>query len=305
MSQDLEPIAGEVVDEIERLPAIRQTQEVSLFQTSDPVEIVEKATRVADVLSDVLRKKKLVKKIGKGEHVLVEGWTLLGSMLGVFPVCVWTKPVGTRGWEARVEARTRDGSIVGAAEAECLRDERRWKTADDFAVRSMAQTRATSKALRQPLGFVVSLAGFSATPAEEMQRDLDEAANPYPSGEPERKESASFPLPGSWPKVEEAIEPYGETIRLAFGVFVGQAAELLFGGPLSSLDREQKGELRKTSARAAQSLRDSIDVGEVPGPLRADLREAWRVALERDDELEGPEWRLDASEDDRPERAES
>jgi hypothetical protein len=35
----------------------------------------------------------------------------------------------------------------------------------------MAQTRATSKALRQPLGFVMTLAGYSATPAEEMPRD--------------------------------------------------------------------------------------------------------------------------------------
>ena len=32
----------------------------------------------------------------------------------------------------------------------------------------MAQTRATSKALRQPLGFVITLAGFDPTPAEEM-----------------------------------------------------------------------------------------------------------------------------------------
>jgi hypothetical protein len=32
----------------------------------------------------------------------------------------------------------------------------------------MAQTRAVSKALRGPLGFVVTLAGYEATPAEEM-----------------------------------------------------------------------------------------------------------------------------------------
>jgi hypothetical protein len=32
----------------------------------------------------------------------------------------------------------------------------------------MAQTRATSKALKGPLGFVISLAGYQTTPAEEM-----------------------------------------------------------------------------------------------------------------------------------------
>jgi hypothetical protein len=72
------------------------------------------------------------------------------------------------GWEARVEARTRGGEVVGAAEAECLTDERTWKGRDDYARRSMAQTRAVSKALRLPLGFVMQLAGFNPTPADEM-----------------------------------------------------------------------------------------------------------------------------------------
>ena len=58
--------------------------------------------------------------------------------------------------------------MIGAAEAECLYAEANWKGRDDYALRSMAQTRATSKALRQPLGFVISLAGFDPTPAEEM-----------------------------------------------------------------------------------------------------------------------------------------
>ena len=34
----------------------------------------------------------------------------------------------------------------------------------------MAQTRATSKALRLTLGFVMELAGFDATPADEIPR---------------------------------------------------------------------------------------------------------------------------------------
>jgi hypothetical protein len=48
-------------------------------------------------------------------------------MLGVFPVCVWTRPLERDGqqfgWEARVEARTRSGELVGAAESQCTRDE--------------------------------------------------------------------------------------------------------------------------------------------------------------------------------------
>jgi hypothetical protein len=162
MSAELEPI---VVYE-DDLPA-RQDVTPTLFGTTDPAEVVEAAKRAAGPLVDVIRSQKLAVTIGPSEHVKVEGWTLLGSMLGVFPICTWTRKL-ENGWEARVEARTRAGDLVGAAEAECLRSENTWKNRDDYALRSMAQTRATSKALRQPLGFVMQLAGFNPTPAEEM-----------------------------------------------------------------------------------------------------------------------------------------
>lgn len=140
---------------------------VTLFRTENPAEVVARATETADALAKVVKSKKLTTDIKGKDHVRVEGWTLLGTMLGVFPVCVWTRKL-ENGWEARVEARTLAGQIVGAAEAECLRAESLWSSRDDYALRSMAQTRATSKALRQPLGFVMTLAGFEATPAEEM-----------------------------------------------------------------------------------------------------------------------------------------
>jgi hypothetical protein len=142
----------------------------TLFHTDDPVEVIAKATATATALANVVKQQKLATSIQGRDHVRVEGWTLLGSMLGVFPVVAWTHKL-ENGWEARVEARTKDGSVVGAAEAECLRTENTWKNRDDYALRSMAQTRATSKALRGPLGFVMTLAGFDATPAEEMPRE--------------------------------------------------------------------------------------------------------------------------------------
>jgi hypothetical protein len=150
---------------------------VNLFGASHAVDVIIAATDIAGPLADLIRRRGLASAISGREYVRVEGWTLLGSMLGVFPIVEWSRPV-EGGWEARVEARTRAGELVGAAEAECLRTERNWQSRDDFALRSMAQTRATSKALRLPLGFVMSLAGFEATPAEEM---IDEEA---PSGPP-------------------------------------------------------------------------------------------------------------------------
>ena len=149
----------------------------TLFRTDDPVEVVKQASRVADALKGVLDEKNLTKRIGNKEHVLVEGWQTLGSMVGVVPVVAWTREL-PNGWEARVEARTLDGRVVGAAEAMCTKDERTWSTRDAYALRSMAQTRATSKALRGPLGFVVTLAGYDATPAEEIPHEPQQAAPP-------------------------------------------------------------------------------------------------------------------------------
>jgi hypothetical protein len=149
------------------VPAAPPQPPITLFRTEDPYEVVTKVTETAHALGAVIRKQKLDVSIQGRRYVKVEGWTLLGSMLGVFPVCSWTRKL-ENGWEARVEARTLAGAVVGAAEAECLRSERSWAQRDDFALRSMAQTRATSKAMRQPLGFVVALAGYESTPAEEM-----------------------------------------------------------------------------------------------------------------------------------------
>jgi hypothetical protein len=71
-------------------------------------------------------------------------------------------------YEARVEARTATGLVVGTGEALCSRKESRWAQADDYAVKSMAQTRATSRALKAATGWLMVLAGYKATPAEEM-----------------------------------------------------------------------------------------------------------------------------------------
>lgn len=84
------------------------------------------------------------------------------------PVNVTTYDVDGYDWEARVEVRTPDGTVVGAAEAMCSRAEVKWGTREDFALRSMAETRAESRAFRRATGWIIHLAGYSPTPAEEM-----------------------------------------------------------------------------------------------------------------------------------------
>ena len=149
---------------------VREEQVPSLL-TGTPADRVSQASAIAQALAPVIDRQKLYVGISGKRHVLYEGWTTLGALVGVFPRTVWTRRTET-GWEARVEAVTLDNAIVGAAESECSRDEKRWKDADDYAIRSMAQTRAGSKALRMPLGFIMALAGFEATPAEEITEGM-------------------------------------------------------------------------------------------------------------------------------------
>lgn len=133
-----------------------------------PQELVERATEMAEALAKVVEDRKLYLKIGSKKHIYVEGWTTLGAMVGVFPSIEWCRPV-ERGWEARcVVRRLADGRDLSAGEAQCTREENNWRARDDFAIRSMAQTRATSKAMRIPLAWIVSLGGYEPTPAEEV-----------------------------------------------------------------------------------------------------------------------------------------
>ncbi len=168
------------MDELATIEPSDEVEIVGLYP-NDPALMVEKAREQAVVLEDIIDDRQLFTMIRRKKHVSVEGWTLLGAMLGVFPVVEWTHELfdsegGNDGWEARVEARNLQGQLVGAAESECRRTEGTWKTRDSYALRSMAQTRATSKALRMPLGFVMTLAGYEGTPSEEFDRGFIDQA---------------------------------------------------------------------------------------------------------------------------------
>ncbi len=125
----------------------------TLFGTSDPVEVIEKASAIAGALKDVIEKQGLTANIQGKQHVLVEGWTVLGSMLGIFPVLESCEPVevdGIKGFKSIVSAQTMNGNVIGRASGYCMRNENRWRSADTYAISSMSQTRATSKAMRVP-----------------------------------------------------------------------------------------------------------------------------------------------------------
>lgn len=148
----------------------------TLFGTDDPVEVIAKATRIADALVAVVEKKGLIANIKGKKYPQVEAWQTMAAMMSITAVCEWSRPVAD-GWEARVVLYNRQRDIIGSAEAQCIKNESGKRSWEDYALRSMAQTRATSKAYRSNLGFVMVLAGYQATPAEEMPVD---AAQPEP-----------------------------------------------------------------------------------------------------------------------------
>ena len=254
----------------EILPAvIEPSQAVNLFGDASPIAVVERATEAADALAAVIEQKQLYTQIQNRKHVNVEGWTLLGSMLGVFPIVEWTRETED-GWEARVVARTLSGHEVGAAEAMCTRKENSWKRRDDYAIRSMAQTRAVSKALRHPLGFIMTLAGYDPSPEAEQ-----EAATPTTP-----VHESGLPIPQSWKEVEELLTAYeddGATYHL-FQRFGSSARKLLFGN--DDLTDEQKVELFKIAAKAALELRRDIDPSKFPPPSEENIAKAWASQLD-------------------------
>lgn len=202
----------------------------NLFRSNNPVEVLTRARETADAFKPIVAAHSTT--IQGRQHVNVEGWLVLGAMLGVTPVCEWTHKLED-GWEARVEARTLDGRVVGAAEAECLRTESTWKSRDDYALRSMAQTRATSKALASVLRFVATLAGVEGTPAEEM-----------PQGGSERR---------SWPVSDKQLDFIDRLLRDASVpqderlIIRGWAEENLTGGKAG------------TASKAIEGLKDNTE----------------------------------------------
>lgn len=76
-------------------------------------------------------------------------------------------------YKARVELIVMSsGKVIGAGEAICSDKEMRGGKkvrSDEYAIASMAQTRATGKAFRNSFAWIMKMAGYETTPAEEAQ----------------------------------------------------------------------------------------------------------------------------------------
>ncbi|KKK56475.1 hypothetical protein LCGC14_3064170 [marine sediment metagenome] len=149
---------------------------VKVDDVFNPKEIVKFGAVAADALKDIVKQAGLIKKINNQDYLMFEGWQTVGRFFQSTVGIEWTKPVREEvegkqeiiGFEARAYVKDKKGDIISTAESYCGRDEGNWKDKPLFALRSMAQTRASAKVLRQIYAWVVVLADYKATPAEEM-----------------------------------------------------------------------------------------------------------------------------------------
>ena len=144
------------------------------------------ATNVANHLAPLVREQGLTVKGLNGrnkeaEYVTVEGWEVLGTFLGIVPVTTVIEEIKNDkdriiGYKARATLYQNpiieNDEIVGGtviARAEATADKSGFQK-DLFAIASMAQTRALGKAYRMGLAWVMKMAGFEGTFAEDMPK---------------------------------------------------------------------------------------------------------------------------------------
>lgn len=137
------------------------------FDLAKPSDIME----FANNLKSIIVEKKLYVNIRGKNYPLVEGWQIAGAFTGTFPIVEKVENLSEGNnykYRAEVSLRDKDGNKVGYGVAICTNREAGKTGFDEYAVASMAQTRAVGKAFRMKLGWLLKIAGYEATPAEEM-----------------------------------------------------------------------------------------------------------------------------------------
>jgi hypothetical protein len=159
-----------------------------------PHEMLAQASEIATALSRMVEQQHLYseievydKKLGRKvtrKYLQVEAWMTIGRMDNV--VARESHPPVRNdddSYEAEVElVRLSDGMVIGRASALCgAKGDAPWDTRPIHQRRSMAVTRATSRAFRQQYAWIVTLAGYEPTPADEMPRDEEPTPEPVPT----------------------------------------------------------------------------------------------------------------------------
>lgn len=166
------------------------------------VEQVQQASKISTALRDVIEQQELFTVIQGKKFITVEGWNTLGAMIGVFPEVVRTEQLPGKKTQvgnieieeikylAEVQLKTVQGQIISMAQAICSNNEAKKRGQEEYAIFSMAQTRATGKAFRLAFSWLVKMAGYEATPSEET-----DGINKRPMAGSTRTQAPDLPRP--------------------------------------------------------------------------------------------------------------
>jgi hypothetical protein len=172
-------MSGAIRDDSALVIANAGEVQLGTLHATTPQTLVAGASIMASALADVISKQHLYVTIQGRDHVRVEGWTTLAVMLGCTAREVKNEEQGDGSFVAVVElVRMSDGVVLSRASSECGMDEPTWAARPRYARRSMAATRATGKACRLAFSWIMTLAGYDATPAEEMPVDARDVTSP-------------------------------------------------------------------------------------------------------------------------------
>lgn len=157
----------------------KQSGPVKSFDFNNPSQMVA----MASVLKKHIVQYKLFTDISGKNYVHVEGWQFAGGMLGIMPLVTSIEDVSKTPANFKYRASVdlinmKTGNVIGKGMAICSNTENRKKSFDEYAVMSMAQTRAIGKAYRNTIGWVMKLAGYEGTPSEEMTKMGEQPPTP-------------------------------------------------------------------------------------------------------------------------------
>lgn len=160
-------------------------QELIIKDGEYAIDKPSKLVGMAQLLKQHIVTQKLYTPIAGKNYAHVEGWQFAGGLLGIYPKIHKVENLSQgqeMKWLAEVHLieRTTD-KVVGVGIAVCSNKENKKKNFDEYAILSMAQTRAIGKAYRNLIGWVMKLAGYEATPSEEMVRMGDAVPAPKPA----------------------------------------------------------------------------------------------------------------------------
>ncbi|HEX8327138.1 MAG TPA: hypothetical protein VF629_06340 [Hymenobacter sp.] len=189
---------------------ITKKVKVESFDISRSDETLDLAKDLAKFIKD----NKLTTNVQGKEFVNVEGWQYAGSRLGIVPIVEHVINVSSAE-EMKYQAKVtlfdlRHQTTVGAGFAVCSNKESGKKFYQEFAIMSMAQTRAIGKAYRNCLAWIIRAAGYEPTPAEEMDYNTNTpAAAPAPAAAVAQAVPAMQVVPAEAPAVaaEQAAAP--------------------------------------------------------------------------------------------------